>query len=444
MDDLVNKYLKKPAECMKMVHDELNLVGNLIQTYTGIKVINVSDTKPIKINKIVTSLQTSSDELITQSIKRNKVKTLQQIARVKLMDPTYPKVYLQIVIANSLLETAATNWVNKSPIPMEINVDADDCGDFFTHTCHSFPEFSDKRQQREFRCIDPGHTLANMYSQISRYGYKFCSKAAFVRVSERNHKVLPKSILEDRLDRQSIRIAKRFFSIDVQEELTKNGDDKEAKFVSLVRNWFEACDERGIDAYIRVKYLQDFSNFLAELVMWDDWPPPYSYIQGMPVPTYEAIMQGISTRLQIFALSNMPMNQRSISTVGIESFFSEITAMEFSGLGCPKAVDIPRLISHVTELNAIRHDVDRGFVFNTSNRGAYPYDSLEPPIDRNQTRFDLPRVRKKRKAQSLLALPKAITRGQLTIHKFHQKDESKVPLHRRSGVPETFDAMDPS
>ena len=444
VDDLVNKYLKKPAECMKMVHDELNLVGNLIQTYTGIKVINVSDAKPIKINKIVTSLQTSSDELITQSIKRNKVKTLQQIARVKLMDPTYPKVYLQIVIANSLLETAAINWVNKSPIPMEINVDADDCGDFFTHTCHSFPEFSDKRQQREFRCIDPGHTLANMRSQISRYGYKFCSKAAFVRVSERNHKVLPKSILEDRLDRQSIRIAKRFFSIDVQEELTKNGDDKEAKFVSLVRNWFEACNERGIDAYIRVKYLQDFSNFLTELVMWDDWPPPYSYIQGMPVPTYEAIMQGISTRLQIFALLNMPMNQRSISTVGIESFFSEITAMEFSGLGCPKAVDIPRLISHITELNAIRHDVDRGFVFNTSNRGAYLYDRLEPPIDQNQTRFDLPRVRKKRKAQSLLALPKAITHGQLTIRKFHRKDESKVPLQRRSGVPETFDAMDPS
>ena len=243
VDDLVNNYLKKPAECMKMVHDELNLVGNLIQTYTGIKVINVSDTKPIKINKIVTSLQTSSDELITQTIKRSKMKMLQQIARVKLMDPICPKVYLQIVIANSLLETAVTNWVNKSPIPMEINVDVDDCGVFFTNTCHSFPEFSDKRQQKEFRCIDPRHTLANMRSQISHYSYKFCSKAAFVRVSERNHKVLPKSILEDCLDGQSIRIAKRFFSIDVQEELAKNGDDKEAKFVSLVRNWFDACDE---------------------------------------------------------------------------------------------------------------------------------------------------------------------------------------------------------
>ena len=163
----------------------------------------------------------------------------------------------------------------------------------------------------------------------------------------------------------------------------------------------------------------------------------------MPVPTYESIVQGISTRLQIFTLSNMPINQRAISTVGIESFFSELTSMEFSGLGFPKAVDIPRLISHITELNSIRHDPNCGFVFNTTNRGTYPYETLEPPLDRNQTQFDLPQIHKKCKAQTLLALLKAIMHGQLTIREFHCKDESKVPLHRRSGVPDDFNAMDP-
>ena len=71
---------------------------------------------------------------------------------------------------------------------------------------------------------------------------------------------------------------KSFFFLDVQEELCKNGDDCEADFVCLVRNWFQACDERGIDAYTRVKHLQEFSEFLAKLVDWDDWPPPYNYI----------------------------------------------------------------------------------------------------------------------------------------------------------------------
>ena len=35
VDDLVNSYLKNPPKCMKMVVDELNLIGNLIQTYTA-------------------------------------------------------------------------------------------------------------------------------------------------------------------------------------------------------------------------------------------------------------------------------------------------------------------------------------------------------------------------------------------------------------------------
>ena len=94
---------------------------------------------------------------------------------------------------------------------------------------------------------------------------------------------------------------------------------------------------------------------------------------------YESIMQGISTRMQIFALSPTPVNQRSISTLSIESFFSELTNMEFSGLGCPKAVDIPRLISHVTELNNIHHKLDRGFLFHTTNRAAYPYPPWRGP-----------------------------------------------------------------
>ena len=447
VDDLVNKFFKSPEECMKLVHDELNLIGNLIQTYTGVKVFNISDLKAVKINKLLGNLQTSSRELLTTSRKQRRqprtVKTLKQLARIPVMQPIYSKEYLQIVVANTMFETAATNWFNDSPIPTNFNVDQED-GDFFEHQSHSYPEYSESRQQHEYRCIDPGHTLANMRSQISRYGYEFCRKEPFVKVSETNHKVLPKSILEDRLDRQSIRIAKRFFSNDVEKELTKNGDNQEAKFVRLVRHWFEACDERGINVYTRVKHLDKFSNFLAEQIEWEEMPPPFGYIKGMPVPTYEAIMQGITTRLQIFQLSNMPINQRAISTIGIESFFSELTSMEFSGLGCPKAVDIPRLISHVAELNNIRHDTQRGFVFNTTNRGAYPYDAMEPPLDRNSTRFDQPRRRKQRKWQSLLALPKAVTRGQLTIREFHRKDESKVHLHKRAGVPASFDAMDPS
>ena len=178
---------------MKLVHDELNIISDLIQTYTGVKVFRMSDTKPVKINKLITNFRTSSQQLVTTTHKKYKIQTLQYWARVKLMDPLYPKIYLQIVVANAIFETNARQWLQSSTVPMNVNVPQDEYGEWHLfHECHSYPEWNEDRKQFEFRCIDPGHTLANMRSQISHYGYEFCLKAAFVHVSETNHDMMLK------------------------------------------------------------------------------------------------------------------------------------------------------------------------------------------------------------------------------------------------------------
>ena len=99
-------------------------------------------------------------------------------------------------------------------------------------------------------------------------------------------------------------------------------------------------------------------------------------------------------------------------------------------------------VTNVTELNNIRHELDRGFSFHTTNRAAYPYHTLERPQDPNLNVFDIPRHRKKCKEQSLLALPKAITRGTLPIHEHHRKNESNVLMHKRAGVPDAFNPVE--
>ena len=157
----------------------------------------------------------------------------------------WANVYLVVCILTRITlhyEDTMMKWESKSSIPVNLNISQGQSTPF-THCSYSYPAMSLQRDQPEHRCIDPGHTLANMRSQISRHGYTFCKTAAFKRVSESNHSVLPKSILEDKLDRQSIRIAKRFFSKEVRDELVKNNDHNEAKFVGLVHNWYEACDE---------------------------------------------------------------------------------------------------------------------------------------------------------------------------------------------------------
>ena len=45
---------------------------------------------------------------------------------------------------------------------------------------------------------------------------------------------------------------------------------------------------------------------------------------------------------------------------------------EFSGLGAPNAVDIPKLISHIVHLNTTKHDSKCGFEYTSSTRDNYP------------------------------------------------------------------------
>ena len=246
IDYLVSEVLQKPENCLKLLHEHLNVIRNLILTYTGVKVFNTSDNKATKINKLTTNLGTSnSQNLITRSHRIYRVKSLIQVCINSLLNAMYPKIYLQIVVAKCIAASKMNQWERSSPIPMNYIIDQGN-DPSFTHLSYSFPNRSSVRDNIEHRCIDPSHTLANMRSQISRHGYEYCSREAFIRVSETNHDVLPKSIIIDQLDRQSIRISKRFFSEEVEAVLNKNGNKKEANFVHLVRDWYEACDERGI------------------------------------------------------------------------------------------------------------------------------------------------------------------------------------------------------
>ena len=102
--------------------------------------------------------------------------------------------------------------------------------------------------------------------------------------------------------------------------------------------------------------------------------------------------------------------------------------MEFTGLGCPKPVDVPKLISYCAALNNIRHDPNREFEFHTATTSAYPYHLLEPlpRTDNTSTQFDEPHKRKPRILPTALALPKDITKGVLTVNVHHNKNEMKI------------------
>ena len=119
--------------------------------------------------------------------------------------------------------------------------------------------------------------------------------------------------------------------------------------------------------------------------------------------TFEALLHTISTHFSLYSLaSGNSYNTRAISTLAIESFFSDLARYEFSGLGAPKSVDIPKLISHVVHINTTKHDPLRGFEFTTSTRDNYPVylmgvDKTSTSISQFQQHlFDQKQLRKKK------------------------------------------------
>ena len=122
--------------------------------------------------------------------------------------------------------------------------------------------------------------------------------------------------------------------------------------------------------------------------------------------------------------------------------------LNFEGLGAPKAVDIPKLISHVVHINTAKHDPERGFEFVTTTRDNYPVYLMEENNDyitgthlKNHS-FDSNRNRKKYKSKKWfhLSKPKQVTKGGMGIRQYYKVDETKLSAEQRFGRKLDIDA----
>ena len=326
----------------------------------------------------------------------------------------------------------------QSPVPVVLNIPLANTD----HIIFNYPEKSSERDQIEMRTFDYTHILNNLRFHVSNDSIHGISQKAFLEVSEVNHDVLPRAIVEDKLDRQNCAISRRFFSQEVQDILSQQGYEAEAEFTGLIRNWFRACDERGLDVQRRLTYLQSMYDYLLDKVSLSDYPPPSTHVCGLPIKTFKALLHCINTRFILFVLSSKKSyNTRAVSTLAIELFFSDLTRYEFSGLGAPKAVDIPKLISHIVHINTMKHDPLCGFEFTTSTRDNYPTYFMELDegemsyYDFKNHPFDKSRNRRKKSMHKLdsLSKPKGITRGGKGICQFLAIDETKLNMEQRFG-----------
>ena len=91
-----------------------------------------------------------------------------------------------------------------------------------------------------------------------------------------------------------------------------------------------------------------------------NYPPPSTHIYGLPLPTFEMLLQSTSIRIALYlVLEFHTFNHRAISTRGIESSFSDLSIVDITGTSCPKAYQIPKLMLNIILLNMIQQNFSK-------------------------------------------------------------------------------------
>ena len=149
-----------------------------------------------------------------------------------------------------------------------------------------------------------------------------------------------------------------------------------------MREWYEACDECGIHPEERVNRWINMHNFLISDMTFTDFPPPTTHAKGIPIITFEALLQGISIRILLYGLSlGATFNNCAISTLGIESLFSTLSKADFTLTGCPKATQIHQIIPIMMDYNTHKHNPDKIFKMDGRKGAPYPYYDMDKVIN---------------------------------------------------------------
>ena len=374
---------------------ELNIICMELRCATG-RQWNGNNSLKAEIVNVITKAFGGTDS-VPVSRRKNKFvnpESLIHLCITFMRADTFPIQHLQIPIASMQQIRLRNEWLASASLPTQTYVPGKN-GEGTTINFFSYPEYVSERRQIEFRTFDFTHILTNLRTQILTRGLDYCPKEHFHHLCEHRPGLLSYALVHEKTDQQNAFTAMRMFSYDVEVYMRENNFIQTANFIKLVRNWHEACNKRGIEADKRVSHLVDMHNFLTTGVNFDCVPFqfPGRYIKGLTWQTYEAILQMISTRIQLYSFANRgTYNSRAISTLANESFFADLVRYDKESHGYPKGTNVARVFGRVVLINHFKHKSDKNYCLAATVKSKYEVKLADINHDRytaeNEVTFD--------------------------------------------------------
>ena len=287
----------------------------------------------------------------------------------------YPVEHIQVPLASLTQIEMRKEWYENATTPLFGIVPGRNNSAATEHFQYfSYPEFNRERNQLEFKTFDFTHILTNIRTQILTRGLPYCRKEHFEKLCHDRPDILSISLVCEKIDQQNAFTALRMFNYDVEKYMRENSFHDTAKFVKLVREWHEACNKRGLAADDRVHKLYAMHQFLTQGVNFDAIPSQFTgrYIKGLTWQTYEALLQTISTRIQLYCETKTgTYNARAVSTLANESFFADLVRYDKESHGYPKGTNVSRVFGRVVLINHFKHKRDKNYFLSATIKSKY-------------------------------------------------------------------------
>lgn len=172
----------------------------------------------------------------------------------------FPKNILVSVLCEDRWEGEVKNWRNSAPLQY---IKTSEDGAEIEMNWFSKPH-TDKHGKVRFHFTDCSHILTCLRAKICTTGIAGLRKQAWVDASISEDTNLNIGIVVECIDKQSVPFAKRMFGDDVETYMFNKNYVEEAKFVNLIRRWYEAEDNAGISAADRSIRRLNLRQYLLE------------------------------------------------------------------------------------------------------------------------------------------------------------------------------------
>ena len=352
--------LSDGSKLCKLLNTDLKVVVRFMKNRFKEAMLKESDSKEQKLRKLCSVLNLNNPYVPRQRCTKKSTtqpKRLSVLSKTVLMSPGVPKKALNVSYAQYKWKDRLCTWRSKARIE-GIKVDGLGYPDFW----FSVPEFNETRNQLELKSVDATHLFTRLRRHSCKGHIEGTNKDAWMKVAKEGNTFLSPVMVDDVIDPMSVAMARTHFSEPVEDGMRRNGDVQCANFCQDVRRWWIANDDPGISANARIGLRSQLRNRLLSGIDFisPTFPPPTSYIRGVPIQLWEALLVDIDSKCQLYALTRSgTFNVRAFSSMMGETFFSDLTQQDSRGHGAVTCEDFQRYLGQAVEQMNCRLDDER-------------------------------------------------------------------------------------